>query len=259
MPSVITMNTELAWADPGLPPAAGATPVSTVFPASGAVGAVTPPASTGVDLPGFEEQAKTLRELLDVGLNNPALLQKLGTTPSLGVLLSGPAGAGKTTLVRTVAKALNLTVRIVWCPQLASMTPDNASAQIGALRTAGLDDKGRREVIVLDDVEAIVPADSAGPVEPTLVTAARDLVAAGRAVVALSAVAADLVSLVNAAAQQAACREQAAPTGDPKVSRADFAAALATVHPSSMDGQLLDPGQRSAWPTSVDSPTSSRC
>ncbi|HVV74576.1 MAG TPA: ATP-binding protein [Mycobacteriales bacterium] len=56
-------------------------------------------------------------------------------------------------------------------------------------------------------------------------------------------VAADLAALVNAAAQQAAAREQAAPTGDPKITAADFTAALATVHPSSMDGQLLDPGK----------------
>ncbi|HEX3706952.1 MAG TPA: ATP-binding protein [Mycobacteriales bacterium] len=56
-------------------------------------------------------------------------------------------------------------------------------------------------------------------------------------------VAADLAALVTAAGQRAAVREQAAPSPDPKVSAADFTAALATVHPSSMDGQLVDPGQ----------------
>jgi transitional endoplasmic reticulum ATPase len=56
-------------------------------------------------------------------------------------------------------------------------------------------------------------------------------------------VAADLAALVSSAGQQAAVREQAAPTPEPKVCAADFTAALATVHPSSMDGQLLDPGQ----------------
>ena len=301
VPSVVTMTTELAWADPTAAPPNGTAPVSTVFPASAPGAALPPPTAADVDLPGAEEQAKSLRELLDVGLNNPALLKRLGSAPSLGVLLSGPGGAGKTTLVRTVAKALNLTVRVVWCPQLASMTPDAANAQIGALRTAGLDEKGAREVVVHDEVEAIAPADGNAPLAANLVAAVRDLIAAGRAVIAMTAVpgsidpdliapgllanrvalslpdqatrramitrlsrslalasdvalddiaartpgfvAADLAALVNAAAQQAAAREQSAPTGDPKITGVDFAAALATVHPSSMDGQLLDPGQ----------------
>ncbi|HVT64154.1 MAG TPA: AAA family ATPase [Mycobacteriales bacterium] len=311
VPSVVTMSTELSWADPSAPVTAGGPPVSTVFPAPITAPAPTPAApvparpalpSLGADgLPGAEEQTKSLRELLDVGLNNPALLKKLGASPSLGVMLAGPAGAGKTTLVRSVATALNLGVRLVWCPQLASLTPDNAMAQLGALRKASLDDKGARDLIVLDEIEVIAPADGNAPLTPTVVAMVRDLVAAGRAVIGMSAVpdsldadlvgpgllshrialnlpdqatrrvmierlsrslalapdialddvaartpgfvAADLAALVNAAAQQAACREQAKPTGDPKITSADFMAALATVHPSSMDGQLLDSGQ----------------
>jgi transitional endoplasmic reticulum ATPase len=56
-------------------------------------------------------------------------------------------------------------------------------------------------------------------------------------------VVADLVALVSAAGRQAAVREKASPSPAPCVCAADFTAALATVHPSSMDGQLLDPGQ----------------
>jgi transitional endoplasmic reticulum ATPase len=303
VPAVVTMTTELAWADPQAP-AAGSAEVSTIFPPGQPAGAGSPMGSlisAEVDLPGAEEEVKALHELLDVGLNNPALLQKLGSAPSLGVTLSGPAGNGKTTLVRAVAKALNLSVRVVWCPQLAALTPDSAVAQIESLRKAALSDKAAKEVIVLDDVEVIAPADRGTSLGPTLVGAVRDLLAAGRAVIALTTspdrvdpgllapgmlsrrivmglpdqaarramiarmcrsvalagdvalddiaartpgfVAADLAALVTAAAQQAAGREQSAPTGDPKVTGADFAAALATVHPSSMDGQLLDPGQ----------------
>jgi transitional endoplasmic reticulum ATPase len=303
VPAVVTMSTELAWADPSAPITGGVSAISTVFPAAGPVQAGTAgsPMSLGDDLPGAEEQTKSLRELLDVGLNNPGLLQRLGASPSLGVMVTGPSGGGKTTLVRSIARALNLTVRLVWCPQLASLTPDNAVSQIGALRKAALVPSGAREILVLDEVEAIMPADGNGPLEPALIGLVRDLVVAGRAVVGMSAVpdtvdanlvapgllshrivltlpdqparrtmierlarslalaadvglddiaartpgfvAADLAALVNAAAQQAAFREQATPTGDPKVTAADFIAALATVHPSSMDGQLLDSGQ----------------
>jgi transitional endoplasmic reticulum ATPase len=300
VPSVVTMATELAWADPSAP-AAGGQAVTTVFPAPRPPAGTAAPPAGGDELPGAEQQTKALRELLDVGLNNPALLQRLGTKPTLGVMLTGPAGAGKTTLVRSVAAALNLTVRLVWCPQLASLTPDNAAAQIGALRKAALEPSGAREVVVLDEVEAIMPGDGNGPLEPAVIGMVRDLIAAGRAVIGMSAVpdtvdanlvapgllsqrielnlpdqstrrvmierlsrslalapdialddvaartpgfvAADLAELVNAAAQQAAFRERATPTGDPKVTAADFRAALATVHPSSMDGQLLDSGE----------------
>ncbi len=319
VPAVVTMTTELAWADASQPVAGTPAPVTTVFPATGSPVPAGMPPPTGTplpsaapaapvapttaipDLPGAEQQAKDLRELLDVGLNNPDLLKKLGSTPSLGVLLSGPAGAGKSTLVRGIAGALQLTVRMVWCPQLASLTPDSAAAQIAGLRQGGLSDQGAREVLVLDDVEAVAPADGNGPLGATVVAAVRDLIAVGRAVVALTAVPdsvsadlvapgmlshhielglpdqaarrailnglcrslavapdvgfddlaartpgfvrADLLSLVNAAALQAAAREKHAPTGDPKVTAADFSAALATVHPSSMDGQALDAGQ----------------
>ncbi|HVV74577.1 MAG TPA: AAA family ATPase [Mycobacteriales bacterium] len=192
VPSVVTMTTELAWAQPTPPapsPTSGAAvAVSTVFPAAATSTAAAPPATGGVDLPGAESQAKSLRELLDIGLNNPALLQKLGSAPSLGVMLSGPSGVGKATLVRAVATALNLTVRIVWCPQLASLTPDDAAAQIEAIRKAALDGSGAREVVVFDEVEDIAPMDGNAPLAADLIAAVKDVVAAGRAVIAMSAV-----------------------------------------------------------------------
>jgi transitional endoplasmic reticulum ATPase len=294
VPTVITMTTDVEWAA-----AAGGTTAAPASSSAEPVATVYPP-STG-EPAGASEEARQLRELLDIGLNNPALLTKLGTSPSLGVLLSGPAGCGKTTLVRSVASSLNLSVRSAWCPQLASLTPDKAAAEIASLKAAALSKDGAREVLLLDGIEELAPADSSSSLGATVVAAVRDIVAAGRAVVALSAtpdavsrdligpgmlsqrisiplpdqpsrrallatltepialaadvslddlaaktpgfVAADLAALVTAAGQQAAVREQAAPTPDPKVCAADFAAALATVHPSSMDGQLLDPGQ----------------
>jgi transitional endoplasmic reticulum ATPase len=288
IPTVVTMTTDVQWAGTG----AGAS-------LSPDVATVTPPA-TGAAVVTTAE-AKQLRQLLDVGLDNPDLLTKLGNPPSLGVLVSGPSGCGKNTMVGQVASALGLTVRSVWCPQLAALAPDKAASQIVSLKAAALEDSGAREVLVLDEVEDLAPAEGDAPLGAVLVAAVRELVAAGRAVVALTAtpdsvsrdlvgpsmlshriliplpdqparrtllgtmtksvalasdvsldalaaktpgfVAADLVALVSAAGQQAAVRERAAPTPSPCVCAADLTAALATVHPSSMDGQLLDPGQ----------------
>jgi transitional endoplasmic reticulum ATPase len=291
VPTVVTMSTDIQWAPNAGAAAAtpgGAQPIVTVVP----------PASDAVTLP---PESKQLRELLDVGLNNPALLAKLGTTPSLGVLLSGPEGCGKSTMVREVASALGLTLRAVWCPQLASLAPDKAASEIASLTSAALSPQGAKEVLLLDEIEDLAPSSGDAPLAAVVVAAVREIVAAGRAVVALTStpdaltrdlvgptalsneialplpdqvsrrsllgqltkpvalaadvslddlaaktpgfVVADLAALVRAAGQQAAVREQATPSATPCVSGADFSAALATVHPSSMDGQLLDAGQ----------------
>jgi transitional endoplasmic reticulum ATPase len=293
VPTVVTMTTDVQWvgsaAGVALPGAGSAPPVATV----------TPPATAAP--PVTSAEAKQLRELLDVGLDNPALLTKLGTKPALGVLVSGPSGCGKKTMVGQVASSLGFTVRSVWCPQLASLTPDKAASEIASLKASALAAAGARELLVLDDVEDLAPSEGDAPLAAVLVAAVGEIVAAGRAVIALTSapesvsrdlvgptmlsnpiviplpdeparrgllgsltqpvalasdvslddiaaktpgfVVADLVALVSAAGRQAAVREKASPTPSPCVCGADFVAALATVHPSSMDGQLLDPGQ----------------
>ena len=60
-------------------------------------------APTLADLPGLGSQAQELTELLDLGFHHGEVLGRLGTTVSLGVLLTGPAGSGKSALVRAVA------------------------------------------------------------------------------------------------------------------------------------------------------------
>jgi transitional endoplasmic reticulum ATPase len=290
-PSVVTMDTVVEWAGPG-------STASTDAPAS--VSVYLPATSDACNLPGAEEQTRALHELLETGLASPELLEKLGAKPSLGVLMTGPAGSGKTTIVRAVAGSLGLTVRSVWAPNIASLAPDKGNAQLADLKAAATGPKGAHEVLVVDDVEALAPRDGDAPLAAAFLDLVREIVAAGRAVIAVSAVgpsvdprlqapdllsreivlglpdetdrrallghlteplalaadvaldaiashtpgfvAADLAALVNTAGQQAAVREQTSPSVDPKVSAADFTAALALVHPSSMDGQLLDPG-----------------
>jgi ATPase family protein associated with various cellular activities (AAA) len=54
------------------------------------------------DLKGSHAQASRLTEWLKLSLDQPELLETLGATANLGVLVSGPAGVGKAALVRAV-------------------------------------------------------------------------------------------------------------------------------------------------------------
>ena len=53
-------------------------------------------------LKGSQAQAAKLTEWLKLALDEPHLLKTLGAGTNLGVVVSGPAGVGKTTMVRAV-------------------------------------------------------------------------------------------------------------------------------------------------------------
>jgi transitional endoplasmic reticulum ATPase len=60
------------------------------------------PAITYDDLKGSHVQAGKLTEWLKLSLDEPQLLKTLGATANLGVLITGPLGVGKATMVRVV-------------------------------------------------------------------------------------------------------------------------------------------------------------
>src|ERR1700734_2952800 len=63
---------------------------------------VAVPAIAVDELRGSQAQAAKLSEWLKLALDEPHLLKTLGAGTNLGVLVSGPAGVGKATLVRAV-------------------------------------------------------------------------------------------------------------------------------------------------------------
>lgn len=109
------------------------------------------------DLPGLRTQAQELSELLDLGFHHREVLGRLGTSVSLGVLVTGPAGSGKSALVRAVAAGVGAAVVPVWGPELAALTNDAAAQR---LRTALARGKGPT-VVIIADVEALAPRDTA--------------------------------------------------------------------------------------------------
>ncbi|TDB70786.1 AAA family ATPase, partial [Micromonospora sp. KC723] len=133
------------------------------------------------ELPGLRAQAEELTELLDLGFHHREVLGRLGTDVSLGVLVSGPAGSGKSALVRAVAAAVGARVRRLWAPELAALANDAAARR---LREAAAEVRtGGPAVLLVTDVEALAPADDAGPVATVFRQVLAETVRSGAAVV----------------------------------------------------------------------------
>ncbi|NBE81079.1 AAA family ATPase [Micromonospora sp. NEAU-HG-1] len=136
----------------------------------------------GVDeLPGLRAQAEELTELLDLGFHHREVLGRLSTAVSLGVLVAGPAGSGKSALVRAVAARVGATVHPLWAPELAALTNDAAARR---LRAAADEVRGNGPAVLLvTDVEALTPAENPGPLSTVFRQLLAETVRAGTAVV----------------------------------------------------------------------------
>ncbi|WP_433648804.1 AAA family ATPase [Micromonospora zamorensis] len=184
--ALVTMNTVIAW-EHGATTHGGLTPVDTT-PARPHGAADATPAADGPDdapdvdeLPGLRAQAEELTELLDLGFHHREVLGRLGTTISLGVLLVGPAGSGKSALVRAVAARVGARVHPLWAPEVAALTNQAAADRLRGAATAARD--GGPAVLLVSDVEALAPAESPGPVATVFRQVLTECIRAGVAVV----------------------------------------------------------------------------
>jgi transitional endoplasmic reticulum ATPase len=149
---------------------AAGTGAATGIPAGAGTGLDTEPAPDLDDLAGLRTQAQELTELLDLGFHHTEILDRLGTQVSLGVLITGPAGSGKSTLVRAVAHHVGAGVVTVWAPEVAALAVNDAAdhlrtAAANARRLAAGDPAtaGRPAVLLVSDVDSLAPKSSPGP------------------------------------------------------------------------------------------------
>ncbi|MGW9198068.1 AAA family ATPase [Micromonospora chersina] len=191
--ALVTMDTVVGWehgaTTRGSGPAGaadGAGRADSVAPRAAATapadGLLGPEDAPDVDeLPGLRAQAEELTELLDLGFHHGEVLGRLGTTVSLGVLIGGPAGSGKSALVRAVAARVRARVRPLWAPELAALGNDAAARRLREA-AAAVRDNGPA-VLLVTDVEAIAPADGPGPLATVFRQVVAETVRAGAAVV----------------------------------------------------------------------------
>lgn len=119
------------------------------------------------DLAGAESAARKLIEWFDLAFHRPDLLAKLGTSTRLGVLVSGPEGAGKATLVRSVAAAENVRVIALAAPGIAVLEPNAAAAKVR--ETLAKAEKDPADTVVLiTDIDALLPASQPPPLATVL-------------------------------------------------------------------------------------------
>ncbi|MFL0290833.1 AAA family ATPase [Mycobacterium sp. SMC-18] len=177
-PVSVQPNSVVTWSD------------ATVVTATVAAQPVISPAETGAaqtlsidDLKGMTAQVTRLTEWLKLALDEPQLLETLGATANLGVLVSGPAGVGKAAMVRTVCASRRLVE--LDGPEVGALRAEDRLAGVAAAVSSVRDGGG---VLLITDVDALLPA-VAEPVATLILTELRKAVASrGVAFIATSAV-----------------------------------------------------------------------
>jgi transitional endoplasmic reticulum ATPase len=135
------------------------------------------------DLKGSHAQASRLTEWLKLSLDQPELLETLGATANLGVLVSGPAGVGKAALVRAVCADRRLVE--LDGPEVGALRAEDRLKSVSSAVATVRDGGG---VLLITDIDALLPA-TAEPVATLILTEVRNAVATrGVAFIATTAV-----------------------------------------------------------------------
>jgi transitional endoplasmic reticulum ATPase len=137
--------------------------------------------TTLADLPALDAQAGVLREWLRLGFHEADLLTRLGASPEVGVLVTGPPGSGKGPLVEAVAADVGASLYRIWAPAFARSDADAAAKTLK--ETIAKATARSPAVVLIEDVEAIAPREDAGPLLSVLLETVEAAVRDGKVAV----------------------------------------------------------------------------
>ncbi|WP_104477615.1 AAA family ATPase [Actinokineospora auranticolor] len=134
------------------------------------------------DLVGSTDAARKLGEWFELAFTRPELLAKLGAAPRLGVLITGPEGVGKATVVRSVAHSIDAEVVELVGPTVAVLEANAAASRVNAAIRAVREHSaaGRAAILMINDVDALLPATSPPPLATVVLEALRSAIGTPR-------------------------------------------------------------------------------
>ncbi len=176
-PVSVQRNSVVSWGD-------GVTPTGPTTAGQHTVSTPKQSATVNIDdLKGSHAQAGRLTEWLKLALDQPELLETLGATANLGVLVSGPAGVGKASLVRAVCADRRLVE--LDGPEVGALRAEDRLKSVSSAVATVRDGGG---VLLITDIDALLPS-TADPVATLILAELRKAVATkGVAFIATSAV-----------------------------------------------------------------------
>ena len=153
-PVSVQPNSVVSWGD-------GVTPTAPATAGQHTVSTPTQSATVNIDdLKGSHAQAGRLTEWLKLALDQPELLETLGATTNLGVLVSGPAGVGKAALVRAVCADRRLVE--LDGPEVGALRAEDRLKSVASAAATVRDGGG---VLLITDIDALLPASQDRPAE----------------------------------------------------------------------------------------------
>ncbi|NLV78226.1 MAG: AAA family ATPase [Rhodococcus sp.] len=224
-PVSVQPNTAVTWRNgtsaPAMPAAAG----PTVAPPETHT-ADTPPLPVE-DLVGVQPQIDKLTEWVKLSLDEPELLRTLGASPHLGVLVTGPAGVGKSAFARAVLA--DRRVVALDGPGIGALAAEDRLRQV----TAAVDAVRDGGILLLTDIDAVLPAEPEPVATLILEQLRRAVDTDGAALVATTAVPDGLDARVRT--PEVCDRELSLPLPDGAVRRAQLEVLLRSVPAVDLD------------------------
>ncbi|MFT7816506.1 spermatogenesis-associated protein 5-like protein 1 isoform X1 [Arapaima gigas] len=111
-----------------------------------------------IPLGGMEDVCASLKEMLNLPLNYPGTLQKLALSCPKGVLLIGPPGVGKTTLVRTVVEEVGASLVTINGPVIIGSRPGESEENLRKMFQQAVEaSQDGPCVLFIDEIDSLCP------------------------------------------------------------------------------------------------------